>query len=591
MDGRRACSDGVADGYAALARGDWTAAREAFDAALDAGGDVDPEALDGRGRALWWLRDAEGAIASRERAYAGFRREGELARAARIALWLSREYATVWGNEPAAGGWLARAERLLRDVAPGAEQGWLQLARAERTRDARTSAELATEAIEVAAAAGDVDLEIRGLAQLGLARVASGDVDAGLAHLDEAMTAASAGEPTSLETFADVCCALMLACDLAHDVERPRQWGQVVDAFLQRYEHVPLLAFCRTCCADMHAARGRIDEAEEELTSAIRELEAAGQRSRCAHPASRLAQIRVLQGRLEEADELLRGLDGSPETVEAAAALRLARGEPAAAAAVLEQRLDELGRDSLVSVPFLSLLVEARVALGDTASAADAAAALASVAVAGGRSEAAADVARGRVAAARGEARRDRGLRSRRGALPPRRASARRRPRAPRAGARPGADRAGARDRRRPPRASRARVARRRSCRRRRLGPPPFARREEQVGPERRRRPHEARAGGAAPARRGPLERRAGTPALHQPEDGRAPRGADPAEARPPLAGGGRGIRGETWGCRIGDSPLPGDRAGGQSRRRHPNEGGSRCPMRARPSSAPTTSA
>ena len=64
-----------------------------------------------------------------------------------------------------------------------------------------------------------------GLAQLGLARVASGDVDAGLAHLDEAMTAASAGEPTSLETFADVCCALMLACDLAQRRRAPAAVG------------------------------------------------------------------------------------------------------------------------------------------------------------------------------------------------------------------------------------------------------------------------------------------------------------------------------------------------------------------------------
>lgn len=31
------------------------------------------------------------AVVYRERAYAGFRRDGELARAARIALWLSRE--------------------------------------------------------------------------------------------------------------------------------------------------------------------------------------------------------------------------------------------------------------------------------------------------------------------------------------------------------------------------------------------------------------------------------------------------------------------------------------------------------------------
>jgi Berberine and berberine like len=50
----------------------------------------------------------------------GLRRDGELARAARIALWLSRQYALVWGNEAAPSGWLARAERLLTDVGTGA---------------------------------------------------------------------------------------------------------------------------------------------------------------------------------------------------------------------------------------------------------------------------------------------------------------------------------------------------------------------------------------------------------------------------------------------------------------------------------------
>jgi hypothetical protein len=33
-----------------------------------------------------------------------------------------------------------------------------------------------------------------------------------------------------------------------------------------------LLAFCRTCCADVFAANGRVDAAEEELVAAIREL-------------------------------------------------------------------------------------------------------------------------------------------------------------------------------------------------------------------------------------------------------------------------------------------------------------------------------
>jgi DNA-binding CsgD family transcriptional regulator len=398
VDTARAAT-GVPDGHYALAMGDWEGARAAFSEALESSGD-DPEALDGLGRALWWLRDAEGAVASRERAYSAFRREGDIARAARLALWLSREYATVWGNDAAARGWLFRAERLLRDTAPGAEHAWLELARAERARDPAEAVRLAASALEGAAASGDLDLEIRALAQLGLAEVSAGAVDDGLARLDEAMAAASAGESASLETYADVCCTLMLACDLAGDRDRPRQWSQVVDAFLRRYEHVPLLAFCRTCCADVFAATGRVDDAEEELVSAIRELTAAGQRSRCAHPAAKLASIRVLQGRFEDADALLAELEGAPETVEAAAALRLARGEAAAAAAMLERRIAEIGWGNLVGVPLLGLLVEARLATEDVDGASEAADTLAAVAVPGGRSEATALLACGRVAAA-----------------------------------------------------------------------------------------------------------------------------------------------------------------------------------------------
>jgi tetratricopeptide (TPR) repeat protein len=265
------------------------------------------EALDGLGRALWWLRDERGAVVHRERAYAGFRRDGELARAARVALWLAREYGIAFDNDAAARGWLARAERLLRDVAPGAERGWLELARSEGARDAATAAELATTALDVALAAHDPDLELRALAQLGLAEVTLGDVDKGLARLDEAMAAATSGEPANLETFADICCTLMLACERAGDSERPQQWSTVLDEFVRSYDHVTLLAFCRTCCADVFAANGRIDAAEAELEQAIRELAAAGQRSRCIPPSARLAEIRALQGRLDEAEQLLGG--------------------------------------------------------------------------------------------------------------------------------------------------------------------------------------------------------------------------------------------------------------------------------------------
>ena len=394
----------LARGYGALAVGNWLEARGAFEEAVRTA--ESPEALDGLGRSLWWLREGREAIVCRERAYSGFRRDGDLGRAARIALWLSREYSLVFGNNAAARGWLARAERLLRDVAPGVEQGWLDLARSEGSRESSEAAMYAEAALKAALAAGDPDLELRALAQLGFARVSAGEVEEGLAQLDEAMAAATSGEPASLETFADICCTLMLACERAGDVERPQQWSSVLEDFVRKYDHVVLLAFCRTCCADVFAANGRVDAAEEELVAAIKELTDAGQRSRCVNPAARLAEVRVLQGRFDEAEELLAGFDGEPDATRAAVALRLARGEPASAAVILERRLDEVGRRSVLAVPFLDQLVDARVAEGRLEDASLAAVAIAATAGPSGRERIAATAAfaRGRVAMARGDA-------------------------------------------------------------------------------------------------------------------------------------------------------------------------------------------
>jgi DNA-binding CsgD family transcriptional regulator len=203
------------------------------------------------------------------------------------------------------------------------------------------------------------------------------------------MAAATAGEPTSLETFADVCCTLMLACDLAGDSERPQQWSAVLEDFVRKYDPVTLLAFCRTCCADVFAANGRIDSAEGELLAAIRELTEAGQRSRCAHPAARLAEIRVLQGRFDEAEQLLEGFEDEPEAAEE----------------LLRRRLDDVGHSSLLAAPLLGQLVEACLAEDRIGDARAAAAWLARIADGSARErvDAMALLARARVAIAAGE--------------------------------------------------------------------------------------------------------------------------------------------------------------------------------------------
>ena len=231
-----------------------------------------------------------------------------------------------------------------------------------------------------------------------------GETESGLTRLDEAMAAVTSGESATLETFADICCTLMLACERAGDSERPQQWSAVLEDFVRAHDHVTLLGFCRTCCADVYAANGRIDAAEAELEMAVSELTAAGQRSRCIPPSARLAEIRVLQGRYDEAEQLLVGLEGEPEAIQARVAVRIERGEPAAAAALLTHRLDEIGWTSLTAAPFLAQLVEARLLEGYLDAATAAASALDEIAATRGRDrvEALAAAARGRIALAEG---------------------------------------------------------------------------------------------------------------------------------------------------------------------------------------------
>src|SRR5437762_11774254 len=129
-------------GLERLAAGDWAAAKAALATAGDA-----PEALAALGEAEFWLGDIPTAVELRQRAYLAFRERGELAVAARLALWLAAEYGTL-GNAAAASGYLGRAERLIVELGDCPERGWLLL---RRSRGAVETAEaLAREALTIA---------------------------------------------------------------------------------------------------------------------------------------------------------------------------------------------------------------------------------------------------------------------------------------------------------------------------------------------------------------------------------------------------------------------------------------------------------
>jgi DNA-binding NarL/FixJ family response regulator len=390
-------------GREALAAGDWEAARRRFEAAL---GSAPPgEAEEGLGRALWWLHDLDGALTHVEGAYAAFRAAGERGRAARAALWLAREHAAGHGNRAASSGWHARAEGLIDGAADVPERGWLAIARAERAGAPEEIRRHAADALELARRLGDGDLEAAALVRVGFAEVAAGDVEAGMAKVDESMAAATGGEVAGLETIGDVICVGIGACEHAADWQRIEQWGQVVERWLERHEHVAVLGFCYACCAEMFVASGQWEMAEGMLSEGLGQMQRANLRARCVHPAAKLAELRLLQGRVEEAEQLLAGFEELPESTHALAMLHLARGDVAMAAAVLHRRLNVIGQDNVLAAPFLALLVDVRLAQGDADGADETAGRLEAVADRSSlpRIAALARFARGRVSAAAGD--------------------------------------------------------------------------------------------------------------------------------------------------------------------------------------------
>jgi DNA-binding NarL/FixJ family response regulator len=90
----------------------------------------------------------------------------------------------------------------------------------------------------------------------------------------------------------------------------------------------------------------------------------------------RLADLRVRQGRFEEAEQLLDGLDAAtdPAVARPLAAIHLASGQTALARDVLERALTQLEPHSTSAAPLLALLVDVHLSaemLDDAASAAD----------------------------------------------------------------------------------------------------------------------------------------------------------------------------------------------------------------------------
>lgn len=362
----------LSQGMAALGSGDWSGARDAFRSSLSL--QETASGLEGFAAASWWLRDGTSTIDSRRKAFRLYLDDDDRVSAARVAVTL------VWdrilkGERSVANGWVGRAESLLADLGPVEESGWLTIVKAHiallADRDPPEAHRLAQEATALGRAVGNRDVEMLALAYEGFALVSGGQVAEGMGKLDESTTAAMTGEMDGVNSTATVACCLIYACERVRDFGRAAEWCGRLKEFCERWSFDLMIAICRTHYASTLVSRGLWDEADSELQEAI-----AGfgdiHPGQAAEALVHRAELRIRQGRLQDAAQLLDEVESGPArmmgqkiALAVRAALLLEGDDPEAATEMADRFLRSIpDADSMERMPALEVLVRAHVALG-----------------------------------------------------------------------------------------------------------------------------------------------------------------------------------------------------------------------------------
>jgi DNA-binding NarL/FixJ family response regulator len=271
------------------------------------------------------------------RAYRSCLEAGRGERAFACAVWLGLNL-TRRGDLGRASGWLARAQRIADDRGEdGVEAGYLLLPRVfahEAGGDWDVAAAWAAQARACGERFHDADLRALAGHEEGHIRARQGRIADGLALLDEAMLAASAGELSPIVTGL-VYCGVILACQEAHEVHRAQEWTATLSEWCdEQSEMVAFSGRCRIHRAEILQLRGDWSDALVEARRATRRSLQAASESAAGEACYRQGEIHRLRGDLERADTSYRDASvHGREPQPGLALLRLAQGRRDAAAA------------------------------------------------------------------------------------------------------------------------------------------------------------------------------------------------------------------------------------------------------------------
>jgi tetratricopeptide (TPR) repeat protein len=358
----------------AAARGDW---QQAFDLLMeaDADGRLASTDLPVLGEVAYAAGHLDVTIEAWERAHAACMQAGDQVAAAGAAVRVAMHLLFDTALMAPVRGWLARAERLLDGRGETPAHAWLAVVRAyERmlTGDLPGARPWARQAIEVGSTCDPAACAIGRVAQARLL-ILDGDVQQGLALLDQAGVATVSGDLDPLSTGV-VYCELVCALQGLAQYDVAEEWTEAMERWCETNPIGSLHGRCRVHRAEILRLRGSCHEAENQALMACEELRPHLRRE-LGWPLNELGRIRLHKADIAGAEQALlaahrAGWDPQPGL----ALVRLAQGDPATAAAAIRDALERPLRvpskerppnSDLQRAPLLQAQVEIEIAAGD----------------------------------------------------------------------------------------------------------------------------------------------------------------------------------------------------------------------------------
>ena len=331
-----------ARGRECFGRRAWADAFAALSAA-DRAASLEPEDVERLAMAAYLIGRDEESVGAWERAHHAHLSRGDVERAARCAGWLV--FVLLNGGEFArAGGWLARARRLVDEVGHDcAEQGHLLVPAAFQHAvegDWPNAYTLAGRAVEIGLRFGDVDLVTLARNIQGRALIAQGDTTAGMTLLDEVMVAVVADEVSEI-VAGSVYCSVIEACQEVFDLRRAQEWTAALTHWCDAQpDLVPFSGNCLVHRAEIMQLHGAWPDARGAARRACERLLPRAQPALGA-AFYQEAELHRLCGEFAQAEEGYRQASRwGREPQPGLARLRLIQGQVDAAEAAIRRVVD-----------------------------------------------------------------------------------------------------------------------------------------------------------------------------------------------------------------------------------------------------------